>query len=546
MLLISLISACTPLISPSIPTSPTPLPTDVPPIVGIAVVQSVEVQIMESSPLQANAVIRGQLPDGGCTTIASADQTRDGNTFRLTLTTITDPLALCAMALTPFEQVIALDVSDLQPAKYTVNANGIERSFEMLTRNVWTFNQQLVDGLNARNYDLLRVMMDDSFMLVSWRSQGTTYQVEPAIQQLQTNFLDSNTIIVADPSKNLIELLGGVDPVSILGPDLGPVSPLFISGLGVDGKDEAVLYVGTLSDGSLYWHGLLFAKGGFAQTIPVTGPNQPVDTNTYSTNVSYIVAQRDVALYNGPANNLVIVGVLYGGQIARVTGTNINGSWWRVDCPDGTPGSCWVSADPGLTQTTTAPHNNQPPPKTDAVPTISILSVVRDESVTIQARNYPADTKFNVRMGKIGTSGIDGILVDTINSKNGGTFTITFEIPRKLYGEKQIAIRLESSNGYYSYNWFDNASSGNWSDSTEAQPTNVKKVIALDTIVVREGPGAQYPAIGTIAPGQISKVTGMSKDGDWWRIICPDDMDGSCWVSAKPRNTEPVNGNGNN
>lgn len=63
-----------PLVSPSTPMPPTPLPTNFPPIMGIAVVQSVDVQILESLLLQVHVSIRGQLPDEGCATISSRDQ----------------------------------------------------------------------------------------------------------------------------------------------------------------------------------------------------------------------------------------------------------------------------------------------------------------------------------------------------------------------------------------------------------------------------------------------------------------------------------------
>lgn len=79
--------------------SPTPTPsptaTATSPVTGMAFVQSVEIQILETQPLQVNAIVRGQLPDSGCTTISSFSQAHEGNMFRLTLLTVTDPLASC-------------------------------------------------------------------------------------------------------------------------------------------------------------------------------------------------------------------------------------------------------------------------------------------------------------------------------------------------------------------------------------------------------------------------------------------------------------------
>ena len=92
------------------------------------------------------------------------------------------------------------------------------------------------------------------------------------------------------------------------------------------------------------------------------------------------------------------------------------------------------------------------------IPTFSITSVEKDNSVTIQTTNFPADYDFKVLMGKMGTRGIGGTLVTTINSGSGGALTKTFNIPDGLAGDYRIAIRLEAtSGGYYAYNWFFNS-----------------------------------------------------------------------------------------
>ena len=426
-----LITSCAPTMgTPIAPTPFLPAPTQPAHIQGTAVVQSVEIQTLANSPLQVNAIARGHLPDAGCTKIASANQTRLDNTFQITLTITTDPLALCAQALTTFEHVIALEVNDLPPATYNVNVNGVEGSFQVIA-DMTKFKQTLVEALNARTYDVLKTMMGQSLMIALYRSEGSAYEADAAIEQLKLNHLSTASPIIADSNKDLTALLNGMDPLAIFGLDVGPNHALFVSGWGLDGKDEAILYANYRLDGSLYWHGVLVAKGGFAQS------NGGVDASVHETSVQYVMALQDVTIYNGPGANYSVSGSVFNGQIAKVTGTNSNGSWWRVLCPDDSVGSCWVSADPNLTQPTTPPQSNQPPPG-------------------------------------------------------------------------------------------------------DAQPTHVQFVMAQQDVSIYSGPSTQYNIIGSIADGQTAKVTGVSVDGNWWRVMCPDDTVGSCWVSANPSFTRPA------
>ena len=96
--------------------------------------------------------------------------------------------------------------------------------------------------------------------------------------------------------------------------------------------------------------------------------------------------------------------------------------------------------------------------RTAQIPTIAILSVVRNKRVTIQTENYPANTTFSVTMGRYGTKGVGEIVVATTESGSGGSFTATYQIPYALRGHDRIAIRLQGASGYYSYNWFYNNS----------------------------------------------------------------------------------------
>lgn len=97
-------------------------------------------------------------------------------------------------------------------------------------------------------------------------------------------------------------------------------------------------------------------------------------------------------------------------------------------------------------------------PAQAAIPDTSIVAVVKDESVTIQTSNFPADNTFHVLMGYNGTQGINGYLVSKITTGEGGSFLAKFYIPDELADEDIIAIRLESvtESKYYTFNWFYN------------------------------------------------------------------------------------------
>ena len=429
VLLVIVLVSCAPMLATP---SPAPASPNATPVVSMAVVQSVEVQLLEAEPLQANAIVRGQLPDGGCTTISTVDQVRNGDSFNLTLMTATDPLAICTLAATPFEQVIPLEVSTLPPATYTVNANGVATTFELLPRDTAAFQHVLVDALNRRDYELQKVMMDDLFTIGYWLSEGTENTPEEAIDQLQTNLLNSTSPITADYNKNLSDLLG-TDPVTILGPDIMEARPIFVSGLGAEGKDEGILFVAKESGGGLYWHGLLFAKDGFAQPAPEPIATLPVDMTGYPTNVKYVMALQDVNIRSGPGMQFRILSYIAEGQTAKVTGVSANGNWWRVICPDDSVGSCWVSALSSLTRPT------------------------------------------------------DGPLPDT-----------------------------------------------------SVYPTNVKYITAQQDVTIYSGPSNQFSTVGYIAAGQTAQVTGTNASESWWRVICPDNSVGGCWVSADRKFTRPT------
>ncbi len=99
-------------------------------------VESLEVVLLESFPLQAQAVVSGNLPDG-CTTLHEITVERDGEAFILTLTT-QRPTGdvFCTQALVPFEETVDLEIRGLDAGTYTVIAQEEQTTFRLDVDNV--------------------------------------------------------------------------------------------------------------------------------------------------------------------------------------------------------------------------------------------------------------------------------------------------------------------------------------------------------------------------------------------------------------------------
>ncbi len=184
------------------------------------------------------------------------------------------------------------------------------------------------------------------------------------------------------------------------------------------------------------------------------------------------------------------------------------------------------------------------------IPTFSIVTVVTDSTVTIQTYNFPPNQIFTVRMGAYGTLGIGGVVITQTNSGAGGSFQETYAIPASLKGSQRIAIRLDSTQGYYAYNWF-------WNNSTSptAVPTSipgtgysgiptfsVQSVVADNTVTILTNnfPANQIftvrmGAYGTLGIGGIVVATTNSGAGGAFQATytIPDALKGSQRIAIR-------------
>ena len=203
------------------------------------------------------------------------------------------------------------------------------------------FAQTVVTTLNAKNFSAARNLMGQTFGMAFWQSEGNSYSPDDAIPQLHT-YIGTNTVLTADPNKDLNALMDGLNPYSIMGLDPSNSLGLFVSGWGLDGQGEAILYVTRKADGSLYWDSVLIAPTRFVQaasaspTVLLQSPYAVVQVPTNSVLNIYSAAgasQPVVGSLPWNATNIMRTGP---------TTSADNATWVEVQNPNG--GTGWVNS----------------------------------------------------------------------------------------------------------------------------------------------------------------------------------------------------------
>lgn len=92
-------------------------------------IETVDILIMESYPVQVNVVAQGYFTDG-CGRIDNVYSEKLDDIFTITITTKSVG-EVCTEALVPFEETIPLEVNGLKAGSYRVTVNGIKGTFEL-------------------------------------------------------------------------------------------------------------------------------------------------------------------------------------------------------------------------------------------------------------------------------------------------------------------------------------------------------------------------------------------------------------------------------
>ncbi|MCA9982384.1 MAG: hypothetical protein KDD89_16175, partial [Anaerolineales bacterium] len=101
-----------------------------------ATVDSFEIMILESFPVQVNVAVQGSL-SGSCSSLGDIRSTMEADTFTIEIDEVTQLDAVCTMALVPFEEIVPLSVAGLPAGEYRVVVNNLEpQTFTLDVDNV--------------------------------------------------------------------------------------------------------------------------------------------------------------------------------------------------------------------------------------------------------------------------------------------------------------------------------------------------------------------------------------------------------------------------
>jgi hypothetical protein len=120
------------------------------------------------------------------------------------------------------------------------------------------------DALAAADYEALLRLMDETFAIGYWLSEGQTLTPAQAVEQLRLNLLPDPASVSFIRDRAQFPDLGNVDPATAFGPDVQIVDLVYSQGWGADGLGEAILTIGEGADGSQFWHGIIYTSAGFA------------------------------------------------------------------------------------------------------------------------------------------------------------------------------------------------------------------------------------------------------------------------------------------
>jgi hypothetical protein len=188
------------------------------------------------------------------------------------------------------------------PATPLLTQPPVETASPNLTSSLEDFKASLLQAIMDRDTAKLAGRMTFPFLTGGWRADASDTSPENAIQVLYTNYLGTDNHLVWVEDADLPALMGGFDPLSITRPEAGVFEAALVSGWGLDGRDEAILLLSRLPDGSLKWHSWIVVQGGFSGAR--LGGLQSYTNQAYG--YSFFIPKSYEILETDPSNVMIL------------------------------------------------------------------------------------------------------------------------------------------------------------------------------------------------------------------------------------------------
>lgn len=159
---------------------------------------------------------------------------------------------------------VATQAAQTQSAPQPTLPHVVEATQPNLPVSPEEFKAALLQALMDQDTQTLVGWMTIPFLTGGWRADASDTPPEVALQDLYTNYLGAENHLEWVADADLPVLMGGLSPLSIPRTEAGVFEAALVSGWGLDRRDEAIMFLSRLPDGSLKWHGWIVIKGGFS------------------------------------------------------------------------------------------------------------------------------------------------------------------------------------------------------------------------------------------------------------------------------------------
>jgi hypothetical protein len=249
-------------------------------------VDSVNVEIGVGSPIPVHAIVGLSLPNS-CAQLGEIRLHREDKTFYVRLIADITERADCREDSIPFRLEIPLNIVNLPDGPYEVNVNGVSVSFDPRQKpasnmDLGKFESLLQAAVAQRDAAAMQALMGERFSLGYWQSEGEAIPSEEAVTQLLDSHIAEHNFIAFQE----FQPIPAFDAQSFVGPDLKLEKAIMATGWGLDNMQQALLFVSSRPDGSLFWQGVLVTPKGF---VPPMGEacTEPAAVSVVNSQASY-------------------------------------------------------------------------------------------------------------------------------------------------------------------------------------------------------------------------------------------------------------------